>query len=141
MATNKAKRSIHLAQPERRRPNPEQIRRPKYGLRISPAGSDARKAAQPTRRRPNHEPVGLMPVKAHIYYAMAELNAGLEKAILSLKALQNIHFFRACGLTAMNDVLCGIRARANRQLMTVANERETVNASHFQQFSVEPKNR
>jgi hypothetical protein len=117
MATNKAKRSIHLAQPQ-----------PKLG-NLNPS------------RRPDHEPAGLMPVKAHIYHAMAELNAGLEKAIVNLKVLQNIHFFRSCGLTAMNDVLCGIRARANRQLMTVANERETVNTGHFQQFSVEPKNR
>jgi hypothetical protein len=109
MATNKAKRYIHLAQPE--------------------------------RRRPNHEPAGVLPVKAHVYHAIAELNAGLEKAIVQLKELQNIHFFRATGLTAMNGALSSIRAQANRQLMTVMNERETVNAGQFQQFRIGPKNR
>lgn len=96
MATNKAKRSIHLAQPE--------------------------------RRRPNHE---LMPVKSHVYHAIAELNAGLEKAIQNLQNLQHNHLFRASGLTAMNRALRGIRARANRQLMRALNERETANASQF----------
>jgi len=46
MATNKAKRSIHLTQP-------------------------------------NHSPTELMPVKSHVYHAIAEFNAGLEKAIES----------------------------------------------------------
>ena len=133
MATNKAKRSIHLAQPERRSPhkNPEQILRPRNGLRISSAGSQphqtrlhARKAAQPAE---------LMPVKAHVYYAIAELNAGLEKAIQNLQNLQHNHLFRASGLTAMNRSLREIRARANRELMMALNERETANAAQFQQ--------
>jgi hypothetical protein len=105
MATNKAKRSIHLAQPE--------------------------------RRSPNHEPAELMPVKSHVYHAIAELNAGLEKAIQNLQSLQNNHLFRTSGLTAMNRVLRGIRARANRQLMRTLNEREIANASQFQQLGPE----
>ena len=44
MAVHKAKRSNPLAQPHRRSSNPEQILRPKYGLRISPAGSQPRQA-------------------------------------------------------------------------------------------------
>ena len=105
MATNTAKRSIHLAQPE--------------------------------RRSPNHEPAELMPVKSHVYHAIAELNAGLEKAIQNLQNIQHNHLFRASGLTAMNRGLRGIRAHANRQLMMALNERETANASQFQQLGLE----
>jgi len=105
MATNKAKRSIHLAQPE--------------------------------RRSPNHKSAELMPVKSHVYHAIAELNAGLEKAILNLQELQHNHLFRASGLAAMNRVLRGIRAQANRQLMMAVNERETANAGHFQKLGLE----
>lgn len=103
MATNKAKRSIHLAQPE--------------------------------RRSLNHEPAEPIPVKSHVYHSIAELNAGLEKAIQNLQNLQHNHLFRASGLTAMNRVLRGIRARANRQLMMALNERETANASQFSELS------
>jgi hypothetical protein len=124
MATSKAKRTVPLAQPkpQRRSPNPEQILRPKNGLRISPAGSDARKAAQ------------LMPVKPHVYYAIAELNAGLEKAIHNLQMLQSNQLFGASDLTGMNHVLRGIRARANRQFMMSLNERESANARHFERL-------
>jgi hypothetical protein len=102
MATNKATRSIHLAQPQ--------------------------------RRSPSHKPAELMPVKSHVYHAIAELNAGLEKAIHNLQMLQSNQLFGASGLTAMNHLLRGIRARANHQLMTALNERETANAGHFQQI-------
>jgi hypothetical protein len=101
MATNKAKRSIHLAQLTR--------------------------SAQ------------LTPVKSHVYLAIAELNAGLEKAIHNLQMLQGIQLFGASGLTAMNHVLRGIRARANRELMTVLNQLETANACHFQQLCIAPQ--
>jgi hypothetical protein len=102
MATNKAKRSIHLAQPQ--------------------------------RRSPNQEPAELNPVKAHVYHDIAELNAGLEKAIHHLQILQDNHLFRTCGLTAMNQLLRGVRARANRRIMMALSERETANAGHFQQL-------
>jgi hypothetical protein len=45
--------------------------------------------------------------------------------------------FGTSGLTAMNHVLRGVRARANRQLMMALNERETANAGHFQQLCLE----
>jgi len=41
----------------------------------------------------------------------------------------------------MNHQLRGIRARANRHLMSAINQRETANACHFQQPSIEPENR
>src|SRR5580765_2654607 len=116
MATNKVKRSIHLAQPQ-----PQSARR------------------SPNRLTSNNEAAGLTPVKSHVYYSIAELNTGLEKAIHSLQMLQSNQLFGASGLTAMNHVLRGIRARANRQLMMVLNQREAANASHFQQQ--EPENR
>jgi hypothetical protein len=114
MATHKAKRSIHLAQPQ-----PQHPRR------------------NPNRLSPNNAPAELVPVKPHIYYAIAELNAGLEKAIHNLQMLQGNHLFGASGLTAMNHVLRRIRAQANRQLMMALNERETANAGHFQQLCLE----
>ena len=100
MATHKAKRSIHLTQP-------------------------------------NHSPSELMPVKSHVYHAIAEFNAGLEKAIHNLQMIQSNRLFGAAGLTAMNHVLRGIRARVNHQLMLALNQRETANAGHFQQFCIE----
>jgi hypothetical protein len=102
MATNKTKRSIHLAQPQ------------------AP------------------QPAALALVKSHVYYAIAELNAGFEKVIHNLQIIQSNNLFGASGLTAMNHVLRGIRARANRELMMALNERETANAGHFQQLCIEP---
>jgi hypothetical protein len=101
MATNKAKRSIHLAQPTR--------------------------SAQ------------LPPVKAHVYYAIAELNAGLEKAIHNLQMLQSNQLFGASDLAAAYCDLRGIRARANRELMTALNQRETANACYIRQLHIKPK--
>jgi hypothetical protein len=108
MATNKVKRSIHLAQPQ-----PQHTRRSSNSLSSK------------------QQPADVTPVKAHVYLAIAELNAGLEKAIHNLQMLQSNQLFRTSGLTAMNHVLRGVRARANRQLMMAVNERETANAGHF----------
>src|SRR5437899_9648724 len=124
MATNKAKRSIHLAQPQRRSSNTEQILRSKYGLRISPAGSQplqtrlhARKTAQPA--------AGLMPVKAHIYRAIAEWNGGLEEAMQSLKKLQQVNFLPSSHLAAMYHTVSGLRAQATRNLLAIRTQPET----------------
>ena len=113
MATNKVKRSIHLAQPQ---------------------SQHARRS--PNRLSPNQAPTELAPVKPHVYCAIAELNAGLEKAIHNLQMLQSNHLFGASRLSAMNHVLRGIRAQANHQFMMALNERETANAGHFQQLSL-----
>ena len=100
MATNKAKRSIHLVQP------------------------------QP-------ESTGLMPVRAHAYRTLAEMNNGLEQAIQGLQALQKISFFSSESLNAAYNLLSRIRAQANREAMAVLAERETANARHFQQLCLE----
>ena len=100
MATNKAKRSIHLAQP------------------------------QP-------ESTGLMPVRAHAYRSLAEMNTGLEQAIQGLQALQKINFFSSESLNGIHNLLSRIRARANHELMAVLAEREAANARHFQHLCLE----
>jgi hypothetical protein len=104
MAVNKAKRSIHLAQP------------------------------QPVRRRLHPQPVKPMPVKAHVYRAMAEMNSGLEQAIHGMRVLQNITYLPARDLSSMHNLLSRVRAQANRQLIAALSERETANAGHFQQL-------
>jgi hypothetical protein len=110
MAANKAKRSIHLAQPH----------------------------PQITRRRLHPEPAKAMPVKAHVYRTMAEMNAGLEQAIHGLRVLQDITFLPAADLSSMHNLLSRIRAQANRRLMAVLDERETANAGHYQQLQRGP---
>lgn len=101
MATNKAKRSIHLAQP------------------------------QPQRTE-------LMPVRAHAYRSLAEMNNGLEQAIHGLQELKKITFFSSSeSLNAIHSLLSRIRAQANGEAMAVLAERETANARHFQQLCPE----
>jgi hypothetical protein len=97
MATNKVKRSIHLTQP------------------------------QPQTPQPNHKPTAPAPIRPHVYYAIAELNAGLEKAIHNLQMLQSNHLFRDSGLMEMNRVLRGIHAQAYRQITAALSQRESTN--------------
>jgi hypothetical protein len=94
MATNKAKRSIHLAQP------------------------------QP-------QPVTGMPVKAHVYHAIADLNAGFELVIQSLKKLQQISFFPSYHLAAHHDLASSLRAELNRDLTLILRDRESANTTYF----------
>ena len=104
MATNKAKRSIHLAQHQ-------------------------------------HQPApGLMPVKAHIYLAIAEWNGGLEEAMQSLKKLQQINFLPSSHLAAMYDMVGGLRAQSTRDLLAILSQRETANAGHFEHLRNSRKN-
>jgi hypothetical protein len=111
MATNKAKRSIHLAQPQ---PKSERL-------------------------TANAEPE-LMPVKAHAYRSLAIMNNGLEEAIHGLQELQRITYFSSSeSLKGIHSLLSRIRAQTNRELMAVLAERETVNDRHFQQLCHEPE--
>jgi len=100
MATNKAKRSIHLAQPQ----------------------------LQPTE---------LMPVKAHTYRSLAEMNAGLEQAIQGLEMLKRINFLSSDSIKGIHHLLARLRAQANREIMAALTDRETANARHFQQLCLE----
>jgi hypothetical protein len=105
MATHKAKRLVSLAQPQRRRSNPE--------------------------------PAELMPVKAHVYLAIAELNGGFEKVVQDLQTLERISYFRSNRVTAMHDLICRVRAQANRDFIMALTDRETANADHFDRLCVQ----
>jgi hypothetical protein len=105
MATNKPKRPVLLAQPQRRSRNPE--------------------------------PAELMPVKAHVYRAIAELNGGFEKVIQDLQTLGRISFFRSDSVTAMHDLICRVRAQANRDFIMTLHGREIANAAHFDHLCVQ----
>ncbi|MBZ5524830.1 MAG: hypothetical protein LAP21_21545 [Acidobacteriia bacterium] len=94
-------------------------------------------SAQPERRSPNPRPVELMPVKAHVYRAIAELNGGFEKVIQDLKTLEQISFLRSGRVTAMHDLLCRVRAQANRDFAMTLHDRELANAGHFDRLCVE----
>src|SRR6267154_1858705 len=87
--------------------------------------------AQPERHSPNPHPVELMPVKAHVYRAIAELNGGFEKVIQDLQTLGKISLFRSDRLAAMHDLICRIRAQANRDCIMTLHDREMANAGYF----------
>jgi hypothetical protein len=87
--------------------------------------------AQLQRRSPNSEPAELMPVKAHVYQASAELNGGFEKVVRDLQTVGRISFLPSDRITAMHDLICRVRAQANRDFMMAVHDREMANASHF----------
>ncbi|HEY7403160.1 MAG TPA: hypothetical protein VIB39_06540 [Candidatus Angelobacter sp.] len=81
------------------------------------------------------QPSELMPVKAHIYHAIADLNDGFQKTIHDLKQLQSTNFFNSERLAAMHDLLCKLRAQAKREFLNVLGAREAANSAHFDQPS------
>lgn len=87
--------------------------------------------AQPQRRSPNSEPAALMPVKAHVYRAIAELNDGFEKVARDLQTIGRVSFFPSDRVTAMHDLISRIRAQANRDFMVAIQQRESANFCHF----------
>jgi hypothetical protein len=95
--------------------------------------------AQPQASQLNHQPATLSPLRPHVYYAIAELNTGLEKAIHNLHILQSNSLFGASGLAEMNRALRGIHARANRELIMALNKREAASVGHLQQLPVKPE--
>ena len=106
MATNKAKRSIHLTQPQ---PQPQ----------------------------PQHNPQSaakLMPVRAYVYRAIAELNAGFELTLQELKRLEQVDFLPSARLAAMHTAVGELRAQANREFLAIIGARETANAAHFERL-------
>ncbi len=87
--------------------------------------------AQPERQSSNLQPVELMPVKAHVYRAIAELNTGFEKVVQDLQTLQRISFFPAERMLALHDLVCRVRAQANRECIMTLHDREMTNAGYF----------
>lgn len=115
MASNKVKRSLHLAQPTRLSPNQQ------------PAPHEFRNQDVTHPESPK-----LMPVKVRAYRAMAELNAGFEKVIQELQSVRGTGYLPADEVTGMHNVICRIRAQANQRLTKVLHEREAANLEHFE---------
>lgn len=107
MAVNKAKRSIHLAQPERRSNHPS--------------------------------PAELMPVKTHVYRAIAELNQGFEKVLNDLNTLARISFFRAGSAGKAHSMVSRLRAELNQEFTMALHEREIANAGYFGNACDDPR--
>jgi hypothetical protein len=90
------------------------------------------------RSAANPEPTDLMPVKAHTYRTLAEMNYGLEQAIQGLQVLRRSSFFSSDeSLAGLHNRLSRIRAQTNRELMAILAERETANDRHFRQLCPE----
>jgi hypothetical protein len=87
--------------------------------------------------QPNPTPIELMPVRAHVYRTIAEVNDGFEHAIEGLQTLHKINYLRSGSLDQMLNLVCRIRAQANRELIAVIDQRETANTGHFQQLCIE----
>jgi hypothetical protein len=106
MATSKAKRPILLAQlkPQRRSIHP----------------------------KTNPDSTGLIPVKTHVYRTIAELNGGFDKVVQELDTLSRVRFFDSGGVTAMRNLICRLRAEANRDFTVAMHERERANAGHLE---------
>jgi hypothetical protein len=105
MATNKTNRSIHLSQ----------------------------HSTQTNTKQPNTDPTEIMPVRAHVYRTLAEMNHALELAVQGLETLVKINYFSSDTLYGTLHLLSRTRAQANRELISILTERETANALHFQQ--------
>ena len=77
-----------------------------------------------------------MPVRAHVYRAIADMNGGFENAIEGLQTLLKINYLRSDSLNEIQNQICQVRAQANRELMAVLNEREGANAAYFNRLRV-----
>ena len=93
---------------------------------------------KPQRRSVNPEtnPVELIPVKTHVYRTIAELNGGFDKVVQELQTLSRVRFFDSDGVTAIRDLICRVRAEANRDFSAATHEREKANAGHFERHVV-----
>jgi len=111
MATSKAKRPILLAQPK-----------PQHKQRS-------------TTPKTNSDPAAVMLVKAHVYRAIGEMNGGFETVIQELHTLSQVGFLRPARVTAIRELICRLRAEANRDFTIAMHEREKVNAGYFERMS------
>jgi hypothetical protein len=103
------------------------------------ATSKAKRSIPPTQPKthPNHPSAEQMPVRAHVYRTMADVNGGFEHVIEGLQTLQKINYVRSDSLDQILNMVCRIRAQANRQLIAVLDQRETANAGHFEHLCIE----
>jgi hypothetical protein len=92
------------------------------------------------QHQPQTQPAAkLLPVKAYIYRAIAELNAGFELTLQELKRLQQVDFLPAARIAAMHTAVGELRAQANREFLSIISQRETANAGHFERLASRPK--
>ena len=126
MAVNKSKRSIHLTQPKPQQPKPLLARSPEPQRHVS-------KPERPNLDI-NQEASELMPVRAHVYRTIADMNGGFENAVEALQTLLKISYLRSDSLAEIQNQICKVRALTNRELMAVLDEREAANAGHFQRL-------
>jgi hypothetical protein len=123
MADHKAIRSNPAAQPQSRR------------AKTARPGNPTTAASFNLNPNLNPQPrAGLMPVKASTYRALAELNAGFDRVLHDLGSLRQNSLFRSDVLSALYEQLGSVRARANREILSVLGERETANAGHFERL-------
>jgi hypothetical protein len=78
-----------------------------------------------------------MPVKAHVYRAIAELNNGFEKVIQDLHTIGGISFLRSEHLSSMRDLICRVRAQANREFIMALHDREIANVDYFARLCIQ----
>ena len=116
MATSKAKRLIALTQPRPRHPGNSKTNR-------------IRQSSRTQKASPKPELVAVTPVKAHVYRSIAELNGGFEKVVQELQTLGGMSLFRSSGLPAMRELICRMRAQANRDFARAIHDRESVNTA------------
>lgn len=83
----------------------------------------------------------LLPVKAYIYRAIAELNAGFELTMQELKRLQQVDFLPSSRIAAMHIAVGELRAQANQEFLSIITQRETTNAGHFERLSNQRENK
>jgi hypothetical protein len=81
----------------------------------------------------------LLPVKAYIYRAIAELNAGFELTIQELKRLQQVDFLPSARIAAMHIAVGELRAQANQEFLSIISQRETANVGHFERLASRQK--
>lgn len=127
MATSKAKHLIDLTQLT--------PRRAKTGLAGDPELQRHRTTPQPNSKAgtaDKPESAGLMPVKAHIYHSIAELNSGFEQVVRELQRLGRLNLFRASDVAVMRETICRMRAQANRDFALAIHDREKTNAGLLQ---------
>ena len=75
------------------------------------------------------KPQLVTPVKAHVYRSIAELNGGFERVVQELQTLAGNSLFRSSGLAEMRELICRIRAQANRDFARAIHDRESMNAA------------
>ena len=76
-------------------------------------------------------PSELLPVSQYVFQSLTKTNAGFEKLIANLEALQHVSFFPSSKLADYVNVICRIRSEINLLLAEVVTEREMSNSLYY----------